>query len=39
LMNIMSPKTIHIGGLKYAYKASWLIAFSMGFTAYYLLNL
>ncbi|EEB97573.1 hypothetical protein MPER_03078, partial [Moniliophthora perniciosa FA553] len=39
LMNVMNPKTIHIGGLRYAYKASWLIAFSMGFTTYYLLNL
>ncbi|EEB90947.1 hypothetical protein MPER_10779, partial [Moniliophthora perniciosa FA553] len=40
LMNVMSPKTIHnIGGLKYAYKASWLVAFSMGFTTYYVLNL
>uniref|UniRef100_A0A0W0F6L0 Uncharacterized protein n=1 Tax=Moniliophthora roreri TaxID=221103 RepID=A0A0W0F6L0_MONRR len=38
-MNIVSPKTFHVGSLKYTYRASWLIEFSMGFMAYYLLNL
>ncbi|KAF9046810.1 cytosine-purine permease [Hymenopellis radicata] len=38
LMNIMN-KDIYIAGLKYSYKAAWLIGFAMGFITYYVLNL
>ncbi|THU82470.1 NCS1 nucleoside transporter family [Dendrothele bispora CBS 962.96] len=39
LAHVMSPSTTHIGNLQYAYKASWLIAFSFAFLTYYIANL